>query len=402
MDGLFGVRVPGPLTPYAAGFAVELARVGYTSVSTRDQLMLVAHFSRWLGGEGLPAAAAGEATAATFLLAHRAAGYRTRRRLGSLVPLLTYLRGLGVIGSAVIASRTPAEQELERFRGYLLVERGLTPASAHDYVGLVRAFVADRVGAAGVDPQRVTAGEVTSFMVAASGRLGPKTVQRSASALRSLLRFWHLDGVLATSLVEAVPKVAHRAPQLPRGLEPAQVAAMLASCDTDRVDGLRDYAMLLLMSRLGLRCGEVAALMLDDVDWRAGQLTMRGKGNRRDLLPLPVEVGQAMADYLRRGRPVTAIGRTVFVRFKAPHHGLTSGGVTQAVAAAGRRAGLEGAVYGHRLRHAAATSMLAAGGSLTEIGQVLRHRRPLTTAIYARVDVEALRTLARPWPQAQS
>ena len=150
-----------------------------------------------------------------------------------------------------------------------------------------------------------------------------------------------------------------------------------------------------------MSCGEVAALALDDVDWRAGQVTVRGKGNRRDLLPLPVEVGQAIADYLRRGRPATAIGRTVFVRFKAPHRGLTGGGVTQAVAAAGRRSGV-GTVYGHRLRHSAATSMLAAGGSLTEIGQVLRHRRPLTTAVYARVDVEALRTLARPWPRSRS
>jgi integrase len=160
--------------------------------------------------------------------------------------------------------------------------------------------------------------------------------------------------------------------------------------------------MLLLMARLGLRCGEVAALGLEDVDWRAGQVTVCGKGGRRDLLPLPVDVGQAIADYLKVGRPATAIGRTVFVRVKAPHCGLSSGGVTQAVAAAARRAGL-GTINGHRLRHSAATAMLtAAGGSLTEIGQVLRHRRPLTTAIYARVDVEALRTLARPWPRTQS
>jgi len=159
--------------------------------------------------------------------------------------------------------------------------------------------------------------------------------------------------------------------------------------------------MLLLMSRLGLRCGEVAALALEDVDWRAGQLAVRGKGNRRDLLPLPVQVGQAVADYLHLGRPVTAIGRSVFVRVKAPHRGLSSGGVTQAVAAAGRRAGL-GSVRGHRLRHTAATSMLAAGASLAEIGQVLRHARPLTTAIYAKVDIQALRTLARPWPQVLS
>jgi integrase/recombinase XerD len=401
MDGLFGVRMGGPLAPYASGFAIELERVGYTSVSIRDQVQFVAHFSRWLEHEGLDVGDVGEAAAQAFVAARRAEGCRAGRKLASLLPLLTYLRELGVSPAAPVVSRTPVEQELERFREYLLAERGLTPAGAHDYVGLVRAFVAGRVDEAGVDPRRVTAGEVTSFIVAASGRLGAKSVQRSASALRSLLRFWHLDGVLATSLVEAVPKVAHRAPLLPRGLDPQQVAAMLVSCDTDRIDGLRDYAMLLVMSRMGLRCGEVAALALDDVDWRAGQVTVRGKGNRRDLLPLPVEVGQAIADYLRRGRPATAIGRTVFVRFKAPHHGLTGCGVTQAVAAAGRRAGV-GTVYGHRLRHSAATSMLAAGGSLTEIGQVLRHRRPLTTAIYSRVDVEALRTLARPWPQARS
>jgi site-specific recombinase XerD len=319
----------------------------------------------------------------------------------SLVPLLVYLRGLALVAPARVVPLTPVEQVLEGFRGYLLVERGLTPAAARGYVDLVRPFVAGRVGELGVDPRRVTAGEVTSFMVAESSRLASKTLQRSASALRSLLRFWHLEGLLGTSLVEAVPKVAHRAPQLPRALEPDQVAAMLASCDTDRVDGLRDYAMLLSMSRLGLRCGEVAALQLDDLDWRAGQLTVRGKGNRRDLLPLPVEVGQAVADYLRAGRPATALGRSVFVRFKAPHRGLTGTGVTQAVAAAGRRAGL-GTIYGHRLRHSAATSMLAAGGSLAEIGQVLRHRRPQTTAIYANVDIEALRALARPWPGAVS
>jgi site-specific recombinase XerD len=342
-----------------------------------------------------------EAAVEAFMVVRRAAGYRACLKVRSLAPLLAYLRGLGVVAPAVVAPLPPVEQELERFRGYLLGERGLTPAAARGYMVLVRPFVAVRVDERGVDPERVTAGEVTSFMVAASARLGPKTVQRSASALRSLLRFWYVEGMVAASLVQAVPKVAYRAPQLPRGLEAEQVAAMLASCDTGRVEGLRDYAMLLLMARLGLRCGEVAALGLDDVDWRAGQLAVRGKGNRRDLLPLPVEVGQAVADYLRLGRLVTAIGRSVFVRVKAPHRGLSSGGVTQAVAAAGRRAGL-GTVRAHRLRHSAATSMLAAGASLAEIGQVLRHARPLTTAIYAKVDIQALRALARPWPQVLS
>jgi integrase/recombinase XerD len=155
--------------------------------------------------------------------------------------------------------------------------------------------------------------------------------------------------------------------------------------------------MLTLLARMGLRAGEVAGLGLDDINWRRGEITIRGKRNRLDALPLPVDVGAAIASYLRKGRPATALDRSVFTRIRAPHRGLSSVGVTQAVAAAARRAGL-GVIYAHRLRHSAATSMLTAGGSLIEIGQVLRHRRPLTTAAYTKVDIEALRALARPWP----
>jgi site-specific recombinase XerD len=202
---------------------------------------------------------------------------------------------------------------------------------------------------------------------------------------------------VAVSLTNAVPKVANRRAGLPRALDPGQVKALLDSCDTSSVAGRRDYAMMLLLARLGLRAGEVAGLRLEDLDWRPGQLRVRGKGNRRDLLPLPVEVGQAVVDYLREGRPAAAQDRCVFIRLKAPHRALSGTGVTQAVAAAGQRAGL-GTIYAHRLRHSAATAMLAAGAPLAEIGQVLRHRRALTTAIYAKVDTEALRALARPWP----
>jgi integrase/recombinase XerD len=173
---------------------------------------------------------------------------------------------------------------------------------------------------------------------------------------------------------------------------------MLASCDRTKVSGLRDYAMLTLLARLGLRCGEVAGLQLADIEWRAGEILVRGKRNRADRLPLPVDVGQCLVAYLH-ARPVDAVDRNVFIRVHAPHRGLTSGGVTQAVAGASNRAGL-GTIYGHRLRHSAATSMLAAGAGLVEIGQVLRHRTMLTTSIYAKVDTAALRTLARPWPTA--
>jgi site-specific recombinase XerD len=222
-----------------------------------------------------------------------------------------------------------------------------------------------------------------------------------ATALRSLLRFWHLEGLISGSLDQAVPRVANRRPALPRALAPSQLRALLASCDLGRADGRRDYAMMLLMARMGLRAGEVAGLRLDDISWRHGEVTILGKPNRRDRLPLPAEAGEAIAAYLKDGRPCTALDRSVFIRIKAPHRGLTSGGVTQAVAAAGRRAGL-GVVHAHRLRHSAATAMLAGGAPLAEIGQVLRHRRPLTTAVYAKVNVEALRGLARPWPGSLS
>ena len=180
-------------------------------------------------------------------------------------------------------------------------------------------------------------------------------------------------------------------------MTPAQLRALLASCDRRTPTGRRDYAIVLLLARLGLRSGEVARLGLDDIDWRAGQLRVVGKGNRGESLPLPADVGAAIAAYLRRGRPASAQGRSVFVRVHAPHRALTAGGVGNVVNAAGERAGL-GHVHAHQLRHSAATAMLRAGSPLAEVGQVLRHRTPFTTAIYAKVDQDALAVLARPWP----
>jgi site-specific recombinase XerD len=180
-------------------------------------------------------------------------------------------------------------------------------------------------------------------------------------------------------------------------LEPDQLRRLLASCDRATVTGRRDYAVLLLLSRLGLRAGEVAGLGLDDIDWRRSEITVVGKGDRAERLPLPADVGAAIAAYLRAGRPDTAAGRAVFIRVHAPHRALTPGGVTALVFDAAQRAGL-GTIHAHRLRHTAATAMLRAGAPLVEVGQVLRHRSALTTAIYAKVDRDALAVLARPWP----
>ena len=218
-------------------------------------------------------------------------------------------------------------------------------------------------------------------------------------ALRSLLRYLHLSGLIDAPLVWAVPSVADlRDRTLPRGLEPAAIKKLLASCDRRTLIGRRDYAILLLLSRLGLRAGEVAAIELDDIDWRAGLLLVRGKGSRHDTLPLPVDVGEALVAYLRR-RPRCEC-RTVFLRVAAPREGMHRCTVAWVVRAACDRAGLP-RVGAHRLRHTAASEMLRQGASLAEIGQVLRHREQKTTAIYAKVDRNALRALARPWPSQE-
>ncbi|MGI8411669.1 MAG: tyrosine-type recombinase/integrase [Solirubrobacteraceae bacterium] len=252
----------------------------------------------------------------------------------------------------------------------------------------------------GLDLGRLCAADVTAFLVRECPRRGASRARNLVCAIRSLLRYLHVAGVIDAPLVWAVPSVADlRDRTLPRGLEPGVVTKLLASCDRRTLIGRRDYAILLLLSRLGLRAGEVAAISLEDVDWRAGLLLVRGKGGRQDLLPLPVDVGEALVSYLRY-RPRCA-DRAVFLRVTAPRERLSRSTVAWVVRAACDRAGLP-RVGSHSLRHTAATGMLRNGASLGEIGQVLRHREQRTTAQYAKVDREALRTLAKPWPSPRN
>lgn len=391
-------RVTGPLESYVPGFAVELRRLGYTANSAAGQVGVVAHLSRWMVGERLETTDLIEPVIERYLAARRAAGYTNYRTAKALAPLLGYLRGLGVAPPPSVPAPTgPAEELLAGYRRYLLGERGLGAATAGGYVDLVRPFVLTRAGDAGVDLAGLSAADVVGFVLAVGRDRPAKTAQRTVSALRSLLRFCHVQGLLAVPLAAAVPSVANRQPRPPRFLEAPEVATLLASCDRSSVSGRRDFAMIVAMVRLGLRAGEVAILGLDDIDWRRGEIAVLGKGSRRERLPLPPDVGAAIADYLRHARPADTTDRRVFLRVKAPHSALTPTGVTHAVIAAGRRAGL-GPVTAHRLRHTAATGMLRAGASLAQVGQVLRHRRALTTESYAKVDRDRLRTLARPWP----
>ena len=390
-------RVDGPLAPYAGGFRVELERLGYTPLTAATHVRLMAHLSRWLAHEGAEVSGLTPALVEAYFTERRAAGYAGHVTGRALQPLLGYLRRLGVVPPAARpAAATAEERLLARYREYLLVERGLAETTADLNVRMVRPFLAGRATAeGGLDLGHVTAGEVAAFVVAES-RQRPKSVKRMVTALRSLLGFLHVEGLIGQSLAVPAP-AGWTQGGLPKALDGDQVAALLASCDPWTRTGRRDLAILTLLARLGLRAGEVAALRLDDIDWRRGEITVRGKGNRHDRLPLPADVGQKIVDWLQDGRPQAAQGRAVFVRAQAPYRALTSNAVTTVVVCAGRRAGL-GLIGAHRLRHSAATAMIRAGGSLTEIGQTLRHVRPLTTALYAKVDVEALRQLARPWP----
>jgi site-specific recombinase XerD len=398
------VQVRGPLGGFAVGFAVELRAVGYQRVPVVFQLQLMAHASRWLEEEGLLAGALTSEVVERFLAARRAAGYANHVTARAMSPLVAYLRGLGVAPPP--SSRAPVgavEVLLVEYREYLAVERGLTADTIEGYVLAVRSFLERRdSGANELELSGLTAADVIGFVVARCPTQSRGAAKMTVTALRSLLGFLHLRGMVGESLVGAVPSTASwRLSGLPRALEPEQVDALLGSCERESSSGQRDFAILTMLSRLGVRAGEVAALTLEDVDWRAGELVIVGKGRRSERLPLPVDVGEAIVAYLQAGRPVTAQDRCLFVRVRAPHHGLTTGGVTQVVVSAARRAGL-GQIHAHRLRHSAATRMLRAGAGLEEIGQVLRHRAVLTTAIYAKVDRDALRQLARSWPEARS
>jgi len=394
-----GVAVAGPLAVFAPGFVEDLVARGYRPGSAAAQLQLMADASTWLAGRGVGAADLSEVLVEQMVTERRRSG---RSRLSSpraLSPLLKYLRGLGVVPVArPAAPLTAAEMIIERYSSYLLQRRGLASSTVRNYVGVARVFLAWReatageLGLAGLD-----AAAVSEFVLAAARRSCVGSAKCMVTRLRALLRFLHLDGEIPHELAGAVPSVAGwRLASLVKALDARSVARLLASCDWRTRVGRRDFAIITMLSRLGLRADEIAALQLRDVDWRAGEIMVRGKGSRQERLPLPADVGETLAGWLERGRPRRDLV-FVFTRLRAPHGGLSAGAVSQIVRRACQRAGLP-PVGAHRLRHTAATEMLRAGGSLTEVGQVLRHRGRDVTSIYAKVDRLALAAVVAPWP----
>jgi site-specific recombinase XerD len=335
-----------------------------------------------------------------FLALRRAQGANRWISTAALAPLMSYLRRIAAAPEPLASAPVMTELDglLDEYRTYLATERALAARSIRAYVAAARLFLSKRSGATLLSLVDLTAVDVAAFVLQEVRARRTGSAKWVVKGTRAFLRFLHVEGRISKPLVEAVPAVASwRLSTLPKALEPSQVNRLLASCDQTSSVGLRDFAILTVLVRLGLRCGELAALKLSDVDWRQGELVIHGKAGRQERLPLPVDVGRAIVSWLQNGRPVQRGNPYVFARVRAPHGGLTASGVSNVVRAACIRAGLP-PIGGHRLRHTAATQMLRSGADLTEIGQVLRHHSLLATAIYAKVDRACLASLARPWP----
>jgi len=392
------VRVSGPLATHAVTFGDQLLLAGYPPERVVRHLQLLAQLSRWMETRGLGEAELCEERLGEFLDERRAAGYWGKPSVGWLAKLLGVIPGLEVT-PVPRSAPTAAELLIGRYCHHLRQERGLAKSTIRGYVDHARRFVSRFEDADGeVDLSGLTAEAVICFVVDQSRSRSLGSAAKAVTVLRSLLRFLSLEGALPAGIADVVPAVSVSKGYLPRALRPETVAALLDSCDTSSPMGRRDYAMLSLLVRLGLRAGEVAGLTLDDLDWQHGEVVVRGKGSRQERLPLPVDVGEALVAYLNGGRPGVD-SREVFIRMKAPIRAMTSSAVTQTVSSACKRAGLA-PMGSHRLRHSAATTMLHAGVPLADVGQVLRQTALSTTAIYAKVDRVALRALTRPWPGA--
>jgi integrase/recombinase XerD len=388
------IGIRGPLAADLAGVCAALAERGYTRLSIGNLARVLAHLSGWLADRRLGASDLNRETIDHFVRDRRAAGYTGHRCASSLEPILGYLRAVGAAPSVEPLPRvpTPNDATLGAYRNELTRERGLAPATVRFYLRVARAVLP-----VDGDLTRLTAQTVTAVILNVSHQYSVAFTKYWVSAMRALLRHLFVRGAIAGDLTGAIPAVAGwRLTGLPRDLDPAVVAQLLRACDGRTHDGRRARAAVLLMVRLGLRVGEVAALRLEDVDWTAGEVVIHSKGGRTDRLPFPVDVGMAVAAYVRRSRPRTA-SRVLFLGVRAPHGPAGSAGLKSAVRAACRRAGVP-EIGTHRLRHTAASQMLRRGSSLAEIAQVLRHRHLDTTAIYAKVDRVALQELAQPWP----
>ena len=394
-------RKPGRLGPFVEGYRVRLLELGYTPQTVRLMLKELGRLGRWMEAEGIEVGRLDTASVEALLAARRAGGERRPASMGELRQLIAYLREVGAMQPEPAPTLTPVELLVDDYREWLIRERGLAAMTVLRYETLARRFLTSRVTPADeLGVENLNGADVARFLLGECGRVSVGSAKGKVAELRSLLRFLHAWGLTPVALAESVPQVAGwRETSIPPSVPTADIERLLAGCDRSTLDGARDFAMVMLLARLGLRCVEISRLELEDIDWRAGQLLVRGKARRDDPLPLPDDVGGALTGYLvLRGRHES---RRVFLTLRAPNRPIRADLVGDVVQRLCRQIGVPH-VGPHRLRHTLATALLARGASLQAISQVLRHSDLGTTAIYAKVDLGRLRQVAQPWPGAAS
>jgi site-specific recombinase XerD len=392
----------GPLAPHIDGFVLSLVREGYSAASAKEKRDLTIDLSRWMERHKIPLQKLDEKQLAIFRANRRHRSSLQRRRdMCAAGQLLQYLRGLGCVTKRrAQIERTSLARLTNDFEQYLRSERGLSRSTLLDYPKIAGQFLKDRFGNKSVQVKQLQPSDVHRFIIRHLKTRSRGQAKRAVSALRSFLRFLRQRNNITIDLAAAVPGVADwRFSYLPRSIPQWQVERILASCDRKTPIGRRDYAILLLLARLGLRAGEVVKMTLDDFDWKHGEVLVHGKDQREAQLPLPKDVGAALVSYLRHARPDCST-RRVFIRARAPRRSLNAASIGDVVHRALQRAGLNPGLKGsHLLRHSLATNLQSRGATLTEIGQLLRHTDLTTTQIYAKVDIGALRAIALPWPR---
>lgn len=392
----------GPVAGHITSFAEWLVGRGYGLVSLRNQVLMADGFSRWLLQKGIGLSEIGAEDPERYLL-DRARDQRPK--LGdsaALRHLLDFLRSQKAVPEEITVEYfpTPIERHLADYERFLRDVRALSHQTIINYRPVVRDFLSYRFGDGDIILAHLRAIDVTNFVQKMVSRLNLRRAKIMTTALRSFLSYVRYRGDITSDLAAAVPVVANWSlSSIPRAIGRDAVTRLLDSIDRDTAVGCRDYAMILALARLGLRSSEVVLLELDDIDWVAGQIRARGKNGQRHDLPLPADVGEAIADYLQKWRPRNG-SRRVFLRNKAPIRGFKGpSGLGCVIRRCLQRAGIDAPTTGaHQFRHGLASEMLRGGASLGEIGEVLGHRHVQTTAIYAKVDLNALRTLALPWP----
>ena len=399
-DSVLEQLYTGPLSPHLSTFTSLLSEQGYAKFSIRTKIRFVGELSRWLDQQHLGCNDLKLELFDHFVIYRGTTEPIRRGDLATLKLLLRHLDEKGIIRISTIKIDKNPFSEIEcKFTQYLTNERGLSPATLASYIPLVRCFLSERFKTGTIRFEKLCPEDINTFILRYAQTVKRSTAKLMVTSLRSFLRYLRLRGIINTDLAAVVPTVSNwRLTEIPKSLEPQQIERLLKSCDQNTKVGQRDYTILLLLARLGLRAGEIVAMTLDDINWDVGEIIIRGKGPREDRLPIPCDVGEALAAYLQYARP-SCPTRRIFTRVRAPYQGFSSSvAICNIVQRALLRAEINTHHKGaHLLRHSLATYMLRKGASLAEIGEILRHQLPNTTEIYTKVDIVSLRSLAQPW-----